>query len=94
MPLAKTVTLPSPCPCGSQKNLADCCQPFISGQYQAPTAEALMRSRYSAHALLAIDYLWNTWHPEQHLHSSKSEIHQWASSCEWLALEILATQAG
>ena len=53
-----------------------------------------MRSRYTAHVLLAIDYLWNTWSPEQRINSSKQAIHAWASSCEWLGLRILETQAG
>lgn len=84
----------SPCPCGSQQALANCCEPYIQGQSWPETAELLMRSRYSAHALLAIDYLWDTWSPEQRLRSSKAEILQWAQSCDWLGLQILATQKG
>ncbi|RYZ85015.1 MAG: hypothetical protein EOO68_30840 [Moraxellaceae bacterium] len=53
-----------------------------------------MRSRYTAHLLLAINYLWNTWSPIERVHSSKDAIHQWASSCEWLALRIVETRAG
>lgn len=53
-----------------------------------------MRSRYTAHVLLAIDYLWDTWHPAQRLRSSKADIRQWAQSCEWLGLQILATHKG
>lgn len=53
-----------------------------------------MRSRYTAHVVLAIDYLWDTWSPEQRLHSSKADIHQWAESCDWLGLQILATSQG
>lgn len=53
-----------------------------------------MRSRYTAHVLLAIDYLWNTWSPEERIRSSKQDINTWASSCDWLGLRILETQAG
>lgn len=53
-----------------------------------------MRSRYTAHTLLAIDYLWATWNPEQRMRSSKADIRAWAESCEWLGLQILATQRG
>lgn len=53
-----------------------------------------MRSRYSAHVLLAIDYLWATWSPGQRLHSSQAAIRGWAESCDWLGLQILATQQG
>jgi SEC-C motif-containing protein len=41
---------------------ADCCGQFIAGAVPAPTAEALMRSRYSAYTLLREDYLLATWH--------------------------------
>jgi len=51
------------CPCGSQKSYADCCGPYLDGQQTAPTAEALMRSRYTAYTLLRDDYLLATWHP-------------------------------
>ncbi len=94
MPPAKQIPAHYPCPCGSQKILGDCCLPFIEGSITAPTAEALMRSRYTAHVILAIDYLWNTWNPEQRVRSSKQDIEAWASSCDWLGLRILDTQAG
>lgn len=83
-----------PCPCGTGKSLKDCCLPFIEGSNQAVTAEQLMRSRYSAYTLLAIDYLWETWSPEQRLRTSKADILAWAKSCEWLSLQILATREG
>ena len=59
-----------------------------------PTAELLMRSRYTAHVLVAVDYLWDTWSPEQRIRSSKQDIQNWAVSCEWLGLKILKTEAG
>ena len=94
MPLTNAVNPQSPCPCGSQRLLADCCLPFITRQQTAPTAEALMRSRYTAHVLLVIDYLWVTWDHQQRQYSTQDEIRKWAESCEWLRLEILSTSAG
>ena len=44
------------CYCNSQKQFKDCCEPYIKGQKNAPTAEALMRSRYSAYATHQADY--------------------------------------
>jgi SEC-C motif-containing protein len=82
------------CPCCTQKLLQTCCLPYIEGKLNPATAEQLMRSRYSAHALLAIDYLWATWSPEQRIRSSQADIRSWAESCEWLGLQILATQQG
>jgi SEC-C motif domain protein len=83
-----------PCPCGSQQPLKDCCLGFIEGKSNPISAEQLMRSRYTAHAQLAIDYLWNSWSPEQRIHSSPADIRAWAESCEWLGLQIVSTQKG
>lgn len=94
MPPANSFSAVSACPCGSQQTLGDCCQPYLSGKLLAPTAEALMRSRYSAHVLAEINYLWETWSPRERCHSSKQDIAAWAKSCEWLGLQILATTAG
>lgn len=51
------------CPCGSGLGLAKCCGRHIEGGEPAPTAEALMRSRYAAYALGVERYLLATWHP-------------------------------
>lgn len=50
-----------PCPCGG-KAYGACCRLLHAGQ-AAATAEALMRSRYSAYVLGLEDYLLATWHP-------------------------------
>lgn len=51
------------CSCGSGKPDAECCTRYLAGGEPAPTAEALMRSRYTAYTLLREDYLLATWHP-------------------------------
>lgn len=43
---------------------AGCCGRYVDAGLPAPTAEALMRSRYSAFTLGREDYLLATWHPE------------------------------
>lgn len=55
----------TPCPCGHPRAYADCCGRFHDGalRLQAPDAETLMRSRYSAYVLEREDYLLDTWHP-------------------------------
>jgi SEC-C motif-containing protein len=93
-PKPPSIDRSAPCPCGSQQILEQCCLTFIEGAHSPATAEALMRSRYTAHSLIAIDYLWNTWSPEQRLRSTKEDIRTWAESCDWLRLEILHTQNG
>ncbi|MDH5190705.1 MAG: YchJ family metal-binding protein [Gammaproteobacteria bacterium] len=56
--MAKT----NPCPCGSNKEFTDCCACYIHGDETAPTAETLMRSRYTAYTLLNEAYILKTWH--------------------------------
>jgi SEC-C motif-containing protein len=51
------------CPCNSTIPYATCCARYVEGNEPAPTAEALMRSRYTAYTLLREDYLLATWHP-------------------------------
>ncbi len=54
-----------PCPCGSALPYGTCCAPWLNGwagNRHAPTAEALMRSRYSAYVMGLPDYLLATWH--------------------------------
>ena len=52
----------SRCPCNSGDVLGSCCGPLLDG-VPAPTAERLMRSRYTAFALHDADHLRATWHP-------------------------------
>ncbi len=50
------------CPCGSGRPDTDCCDRFVSGNQRAPTAEALMRSRYTAYTRNDAAYVSATWH--------------------------------
>lgn len=56
--------MPLPCPCGSGRTLDQCCGPYLAGSVLPATAEALMRSRYSAYVLGDEAYLLATWHPD------------------------------
>ena len=49
------------CLCGSNITYGECCQPFHTAQKIPTTAEALMRSRYTAYALRDGAYLQATW---------------------------------
>lgn len=51
------------CLCSTGLLASQCCQRFHSGEF-APTAEALMRSRYVAYAEQRLGYLRDTWHPD------------------------------
>ncbi len=86
------------CPCrtmDAQKlNLDQCCGPLLSGKKKAPTAESLMRARYSAYAVKNIDYIDATQITVQNEVFDKAEALKWAESSEWLGLEIKKTQKG
>ncbi len=76
------------CPCRKKsetRTYADCCEPYHSGVRPAPTAEALMRSRYAAFALGKADYLRATWHP-----STRPAVIAFTPGQELLQLKIVA----
>lgn len=81
------------CPCGSGKTYAACCEPYHKN-YNAPTAEALMRSRYSAFVFGLVDYLYETTHPSQRTHTLKEDIAFTCKGLAWTKLEVLDTWQG
>ena len=76
------------CPCGSDKKLDDCCGAILAGQ-AALTAEALMRSRYTAYVLGNENYLLFSWHPR-----TRPPQMSLNADMQWLGLTILRTEAG
>ena len=77
------------CPCESGKPYSQCCEVYHLGS-PAPTAEALMRSRYSAYALATQipalrEYLLQTWHPQTR---PKSLDLSGENASKWLGLQI------
>jgi SEC-C motif-containing protein len=48
-----------------RKTYEECCKPYHTGEKHAPTAEALMRSRFSAFAIPNGEYLMETTFPEK-----------------------------
>ncbi|GAA0240083.1 YchJ family protein [Cryptosporangium japonicum] len=78
----------SVCPCGSRLEYVGCCGPLHDGA-AAPTAEALMRSRYSAFARGLVPYLLRTWHPG----TRPGEL-ELDPGITWRALQIVDTVDG
>ncbi|HRE15839.1 MAG TPA: YchJ family metal-binding protein [Rhodocyclaceae bacterium] len=72
------------CPCGSGRVLDRCCGLYHAGT-PAPSAEALMRSRYSAYVLGLEDYLRATWHPDTC--PADLDLHG-EPAPKWLGLEV------
>lgn len=83
----------SSCPCGSGLDLNDCCAPLHYGR-PAPTALALMRSRYTAFATGNVDYLEKTCSPEMRADFNREDMKRDAETAKWLGLKILRTLGG
>ena len=82
------------CPCGSGLAYGECCQPYIEGSKNAPTAEALMRSRYSAYVEHEIDYIVETCSGDEKDKIDISQTKTWSERSKWLGLKILAAEKG
>lgn len=81
----------NPCPCGAGGALAACCGRYLSGAEAAPTAEALMRSRYTAFVVQDVAYLLRSWHD-----STRPATLDLSDQAEfvWQGLEIFDRQDG
>ncbi|MGZ5051118.1 MAG: YchJ family protein [Methylobacter sp.] len=78
------------CRCGSGLAYAECCGLFHSGEKKPATAEALMRSRFSAYALHNAGYLQDTWDA-----AGRPEAIDFSKeNAEWTRLEISHTKKG
>lgn len=82
------------CPCNSGKDFDTCCGPFLDGSAKAPTAEALMRSRYSAHVKGNYQYVADTHAPEAAADYNISAAQAQSKNTEWTGLEITETTDG
>ncbi len=78
------------CPCG-RAEYAECCEPLHAGAAQAPTAERLMRSRYSAFALGLDNYLLLSWHSSTRPAAAEFELDR---DVAWKRLLVEQTEAG
>lgn len=81
-----------PCPCNSGLAYEHCCERYHRGplRLQAPSPEALMRSRYSAFVRDELDYLLATWHPDTRPARLEPNEH----GTRWLGLEIRRADQG
>ena len=87
--------LAEPCPCGAGPSAAECCGRYLAaGGATAPTAEALMRSRYSAYVLGDIDYILATHDPDSTEEVNRDSTEKWSQEASWQGLEVRSTSAG
>ncbi|MBX9400955.1 hypothetical protein K4L06_06490 [Lysobacter sp. BMK333-48F3] len=76
------IAAPAACPCDPARRYADCCGRLHRGA-PADSAEALMRSRYSAYVLGDLEYLRASWHPA----TCPDEL-EFDPAVRWLGLEV------
>jgi SEC-C motif-containing protein len=76
------------CPCGLGDDYDACCGRLHAGA-AAPTAELLMRSRFSAFAVGDAGYLLRTWHS-----ASRPPRLRLDPQCQWIRLAVLDATGG
>ena len=84
-----TGTTAPPCPCGSGRAFAACCEPVLEGRVEATTAEALMRSRFTAFVRGHTAHLLRSWHS-----STRPEHLDADDQPAWHTLSILRVEDG
>ncbi len=82
------------CFCSSDKPFDSCCGLYLNNKEKPKTAEALMRSRYCAYVVGAIDYLGETLHPKSRDEFDRKATSSWAEKSDWLGLSILKVDGG
>ena len=81
------------CPCGSDARFTDCCEPIIKGERESQTAEELMRARYSAFVVGAIDFIVASTHSRTRSEIEVQYIREWSQTSTWRGLQIFETKS-
>lgn len=87
--MSRKDTANNKCPCDSGRTFDTCCGAILSKRRPAPTAEALMRSRYVAYVQRNEQYLLKSWHPD-----TRPQGIDFAERQKWLGLRVVSVQAG
>ena len=87
--MSDTLLVNGGCPCGSGQAFANCCGPYLDGATVAPSAEALMRSRYTAYVRADVAYLNGSWDPATR--PASLDLDQ---GPRWCGLEIIHCDQG
>lgn len=81
------------CPCGSNQDYSNCCEPFHTGKTKPDTAQKLMRARYSAFVKNQVQFIADTHVPGTE-DFNLDEARDWATNSTWKGLEIINTKKG
>jgi len=77
------------CPCGFERDYAQCCKPYLIGQATPTTPESLMRSRYTAYTMADIAYIEKTQRGKAAEGFHAIDAFVWAKRVTWTKLEVL-----
>lgn len=83
----------STCVCGSNLEFDACCGQYLAGT-PAPTAEALMRSRYTAYTMGNIDYVERTCVAEERENFNRQEAQRVVAEITWQGLDVIRVVDG
>ena len=78
------------CLCSSELSYTECCGKYHSGADAPTTAEALMRSRFTAYAMRNVDYLLSSWDKSKR----PAVIDFSKETAEWQKLQIINVKKG
>lgn len=81
------------CYCDSQKELHECCEPFLQNRAKPATPTELMRSRYTAYVLGNGEYLVRTTTRENRYEDDAKLIAEFSQSVVWLGLKVIYSHA-
>lgn len=77
------------CYCCSKKPYSECCAPKHTGVAIAETAEALMRSRFSAYCINNWVYILKTYAKSQRKALNEQTLEDSAQGTKWLSLSVV-----
>ncbi|MBM4208520.1 MAG: YchJ family protein [Gammaproteobacteria bacterium] len=80
------------CPCGSGFDYAGCCGAFHTGEAQSATAEALMRSRFTAYVMDNMAYIQRTW--DSSTRPSEEKLNFGGEEIVWQKLALINAKKG
>lgn len=79
------------CPCGSRRGFAACCGRYLSRDEVPPTAEALMRSRFTAY--VRGDYAWLAM-THRGLEGQAGALEEGGKGVRWTRLDVRRVEGG
>ncbi|MCL1894002.1 MAG: YchJ family metal-binding protein [Holophagaceae bacterium] len=82
------------CPCTSGLVIDKCCAPYLKGQRLPETAQALMRSRFTAYAESRVDYLIQTTAEAKRQEIDPEELRRYCINIRCISLKVLKTELG